>query len=70
MFVQTQRLDYPDHKEEIAYLNNLLARFQDMKPFPLEYKPVVENLLARLDCLMLASKARVSLYDPREERRC
>lgn len=70
MFVQTQRLDYPDYKEEIAYLNSLLARFQDMKPFPLEYKPVVENLLARIDSLMLASKVQISPYDPREERRC
>jgi hypothetical protein len=66
MFIQTQRIDYPDHKDEIAVLNDILACIP--KPFPPEFKPVVEMTLARLDQLMVASQAQVRLYDPREER--
>lgn len=68
MFIQTQRLDYPDHSEEIAFLNGILADIQSMKPFPSKLKPIVDRALARLDQLMVASKAQTRLYDPREER--
>jgi len=67
MFIHTQRIDYPDHTDEIAFLNGLLA---DMpKPFPPEFKQVVEGILHRLDEMMLASQARVRPYDQNEERR-
>lgn len=68
MFVQTQRIDYPDHSEEIAFLNKILDGLP--KPFPDVCAGLVAQVLARLDQLMVASQARVSLYDPREDSRC
>lgn len=68
MFIQTQRIDYPDHREEIASLNSILADIQAKGTFAPELQPVVDKILARLDQLMIASQAQVRLYDPREER--
>lgn len=70
MFVQTQRIDYPDHADEIASLNGILADIQAKGTFAPALQPVVEKILARLDHLMIASKAQVRVYDPWEEKRC
>jgi len=68
MYVTTQRLDYPDHAEEIAELNRTLADIQAMKPFPPELQPTVERLILRIDHLMVSSQPQVSIYDQREDR--
>lgn len=68
-FISTQRLDYEDHGEEIASLNAILADIQSCQPFPAELKSTVEGILARLDHLMVAERAVLSIYDQREERR-
>lgn len=64
MMIQTQRLEYHDHEEEIACLNAILADIP--LPHPPEMKPAVDRLLARLDLLMTADRAVLKLYDPRE----
>jgi chemotaxis regulatin CheY-phosphate phosphatase CheZ len=68
-FVHTQRLDYIDHSEEIASLNRVLADIQACQPFPPELQATVERLIARIDHLMLSSRAVLSTYDQHEERR-
>ena len=68
MFVQTQRLDYPDHKEEIQFLNSILAMLQSHdQPFDARYQPLVEAVIARTSHLMDCSRGRVSPYDPAED---
>lgn len=66
MMLQTQRLEYADHKDEIASLNAIL----DAIPLPHlpEVKASVDLILARLDRLMTAQNARLKLYDQRESR--
>jgi hypothetical protein len=68
MMVQTQKLEYPDHKEEIATLNEVLASLQFGYPqgFPERLQPTVTMILERLDQLMTAANARIKLYDQRE----
>jgi hypothetical protein len=62
MMVQTQKLEYADHKDEIASLNKILADIQACQPFPPELAPTVMQILARLDFLMTAQKATLKLY--------
>jgi hypothetical protein len=65
-FIQTQRLDYADHRDEIAFLNSVIAALP--KPFPDVCRHAVELVLARIDHLMTCSSPTLSPYDPREER--
>ena len=62
MMVQTQELHYPDHKEEIASLNKILAEIQACQPFPPALQSTVEDILRRLEFLMTAEKATLKLY--------
>ena len=66
--IQTRRLDYPDHAEEIASLNFILAEIQQSGTRP-ELAEVIAHVLSRLDQLMTLSKARVSIYNQFEDRR-
>lgn len=70
MMIQTQRLEYPDHKEEIAQLNRVLASLQFGYPqgYPERLQPTVQMILERLDVLMVSENARLKLYDQRECR--
>jgi hypothetical protein len=60
MFVQTQQLDYPDHADEIAHLNTLLAQMQGHH-LP-ELKGYIDGIIARIDYLMARSKPVLKLY--------
>jgi hypothetical protein len=62
-FVTTQRLDYADHTEEIASLNEILDTLKGTN------SAAVTAILDRLAYLQQASLARLSLYDQREQRR-
>ncbi len=62
-FVTTQRLDYADHTEEIASLNEILDTLRGTQ------SAAVTAILDRLAYLQQSSLARLSLYDQREERR-
>jgi len=62
--IQTQRLDYTDHSEEIASLNTILAGIQSSGDHP-ELSETIAHILERLDHLMTAQGARLSLYDQR-----
>jgi hypothetical protein len=62
-FVTTQRLDYADHTEEIASLNEMLDTLRGTQ------SAAVTAILDRLAYLQQSSLARLSLYDQREERR-
>jgi hypothetical protein len=62
MMIQTQKLEYQDHKDEIASLNKILADIQACQPFPPELTGTVMQILARLDFLMTAEKATLKLY--------
>lgn len=66
MMIQTQRLKYVSHAAEIEHLNSILASIP--KPYPPELQSLVETILGRLDVLMTAQGAELSLYDQREER--
>jgi hypothetical protein len=69
MMIQTQRLEYPDHREEIASLNRILAEIEaGARPFPDNLVKTVEYILARLDHLMTAQNACLKIYDQRESR--
>jgi hypothetical protein len=69
MMIQTQRLDYPDHREEIKSLNEILSLIeQGSRPLPENDVKAVEFLLARLDHLMTTDSARLKIYDQRESR--
>jgi hypothetical protein len=62
---QTMRLDYPNHAEEIASLNLILAGIQRGGTQP-ELKDTIDHILARLDHLQQGNFATVRLYDQRE----
>ena len=62
MMVQTQRLEYQDHREEIASLNAILADIQATQPFPPSLQSTVERILVRLDTLMQAEKAVLKAF--------
>ena len=62
MMIQTQELEYADHKEEIASLNKILADIQACQPFPPELQGTVTSILARIDYLMASSKPTLKLY--------
>jgi hypothetical protein len=65
-FVQTHRLDYADHSEEIVSLNRILKEIEEgARPLPPSLVKTVEYILARLDHLMVAQKAKLSVYDQR-----
>jgi hypothetical protein len=64
-FVTTMHLRYPDHSEEIESLNRVLHELERAKPLPPELVRTVEFILARLDHLMLAPRAKLSVYDQR-----
>lgn len=67
MMLQTQRLEYPDHRDEIASLNRILAEIQaGSRPLPPSLVKTVEYIIARLDHLMTTDKARLKTYDQRE----
>lgn len=70
MMVQTHRLEYPDHKEEIETLNEVLESLQFGYPsgFPEMLQPTVTMILERLDQLMTTSNATLKAYDQRESR--
>lgn len=70
MMIQTQRLEYPDHREEIKTLNAILADIQFGYPngHPPEMEHTVRLILDRLDHLMTAQNAQLKLYDQRESR--
>jgi hypothetical protein len=69
MMIQTQRLEYPDHRDEIASLNRILAEIESgTRPLPDSLVKTVEYILGRLDHLMTAQGARLNLYDQREAR--
>lgn len=67
--IQTQRLEYADHSEEISTLNVIL---HDIESGPRPLSPhlvrTVERILARLDHLMTADTATLKIYDQRESR--
>ncbi len=58
--LRQQQLIYADHKEEIAWLNGMIADLP--KPVPPSMLPWVHRLLDRLDELMLAEKATLKDY--------
>jgi hypothetical protein len=65
--IQTQRLEYPDHKDEIASLNRILHEIEaGSRPLPPALVKTVEYILARLDHLMTSDAARLKIYDQRE----
>lgn len=68
MMISTQKLEYPDHKEEIASLNAVLASLQFGYPlgYPARLQPTVLMIMERLDVLMTAQSAHLKLYDQRE----
>jgi len=67
--IQTQRLEYPDHKEEIASLNRILREIElGSRPLPDNLVKTVEYILARLDLLMRTDTAQLKIYDQRESR--
>jgi hypothetical protein len=60
----TQCLTYENHEDEIASLNHILAQLQQGEPVP-ALEPTISYILARLDRLMLASRAKLIRYDQR-----
>lgn len=65
--IQTQRLEYPDHRDEIASLNRILSEIETgSRPLPPPLVKTVEFIIERLDHLMTTDKARLKLYDQRE----
>jgi hypothetical protein len=58
----TQCLSYEDHEDEIASLNHILAQLQQGEPVP-ALQPTISYILARLDLLMVASRAKLTRYD-------
>lgn len=64
MMVQTQKLEYPDHSEEIVSLNRILAEIEaGARPLPESLVKTVQFIIARLDHLMTTGKAKLKLYD-------
>lgn len=67
--IQTQKLEYPDHRDEIASLNRILAEIeQGAQPLPDNLVKTVTYILGRLDTLMTAQKAVLRIYDQHEQR--
>jgi hypothetical protein len=64
-FMIQQRLEYPDHREEISSLNEVLAKIQFGYPqgHPPEMESTVRFILARLDQLMTTEKAILQDYN-------
>lgn len=71
MMLSQQRLEYPDHSEEITTLNAILADIQFGYPqgHPPEMEATVRRLLARLDELMTTNKAVLKDYNQFEVHR-
>ena len=69
MMLRQQRLEYPDHNEEIATLNRVLEVIQKSYPdgHPAELEPAVKVMLKRLDDLMTTAKAVLKDFNPREQ---
>ena len=65
MMIQTQRLEYQDHQEEIASLNKILADIQANGDQP-GLRATVEYIIDRLDQLMTTDKAVLKIYDQHE----
>ena len=67
MMIQTQRLEYERHSEEINTLNQILAVVQANYPsgYPAEMHPAIALVMSRLDQLMTAQNARLKIYDQR-----
>lgn len=65
MMIQTQKLEYFDHRQEIESLNKILASLQFGYPqgFPERLQPTVEMILSRLDVLMNTKTATLKLYN-------
>ncbi len=70
MMIQTQRLEYSEHTEEINTLNKILATVQANYPsgYPAEMHPAIALVLSRLDQLTSAEKATLRPYDQHESR--
>jgi hypothetical protein len=70
MMIQTYKLQYADHGEEITTLNKILASIQAHYPlgYPEGMHAAVIFMLARLDQLMSTDKATLKPYDQRESR--
>jgi len=67
MMIQTQCLEYPDHSEEIASLNRILAEIEaGQRPLPDSLVKTVQFIITRLDHLMTTDKAKLKLYDQHE----
>jgi hypothetical protein len=66
-FLSQQKLEYPDHKDEIAFLNAVLAEIP--LPHPPEVKSSIDMILARLDLLMTTDKAVLKDYNQFEVHR-
>jgi hypothetical protein len=60
--IQQQELTYEDHKDEIQFLNEILANIQAKGTFSPQLQPTVERILKRLDALMVASEAKLKAY--------
>jgi hypothetical protein len=61
-FISPQELTYEDHKDEIQFLNEILANIQAKGIFEPKLQPTVDSILARLDSLMIASEAKLKAY--------
>ena len=70
MMIQTQKLEYPDHSQEIRTLNQVIAVIRANYPqgYPPQLHPTVGFVLKRLDELMMAQKAVLKVYDQHEQR--
>jgi hypothetical protein len=65
MMIQTQRLEYQDHQEEITSLNRILADIQSSGDQP-GLRATVEYIIDRLNRLMTTDKAVLKIYDQHE----
>lgn len=67
MMIQTQRLEYPNHSDEITSLNRILVEIETgSRPLPPSLVKTVEYIIARLDHLMTTDTARLKIYDQHE----
>ncbi len=65
--IQTQVLTYGHERdEEIQFLNRIVKRYGDYHS-P-EFKPLIDELIARIDHLTTAQHAKLELYDQRVHR--
>jgi|HubBroStandDraft_4_1064222.scaffolds.fasta_scaffold16912_4 hypothetical protein len=63
MMVQTQKLSYGEHDEEIAFLNAIVKQYGEHHNA--DFKPLIDSILARIDHLTTTQNARLELYDQR-----